>query len=1087
MTPDRSLRVAPDRGPTASPTAKPGVGFATVECHRYDAAGGGFAEALLRECVYEVTPDTVLSYVVFPAATSRLGEELYAATYVSLDVTFSDGTHLSQLGAVDVRGVRLNPRAQGESKMLYVDQWNRIEVRLGDVAAGKTVTGVLVCCEAPQGSPCFTGWLDCVQFSERPAREGVGRPSDYVITTRGTNSTGAFSRGNTIPATAVPNGFNFWIPVTNAGSLTWVYEYQRDNNAANRTELQAFALSHQPSPWMGDRQTFQVMPFGRPGEPTADRSARALAFGHENEVARPHYYAVTFDNGMRTEIAPTDHAAIFRFTFTGEGSTLIFDNVSGDARVDVDTGRNVLTGYTDIRSRLSNGATRMFVYVTFDQPIVAAGRLPDAGERREASAYARFDESADTVTMRIATSLISLDQARRNLELEIAADDSVESVRERAQRLWDERLGAIEVEGATEDQLVTLYSNLYRLFLYPNSAYENAGTAENPRYVHAVQSAVTTRASTPTKTGAPVVDGKVYVNNGFWDTYRTAWPAYALLAPTLAGELVDGFLQHYRDAGWVPRWSSPGYADLMVGTSSDVAFADAYLKQVTGFSVETAYEAALKNATVRPPNDHVGRKGLDSSRFLGYTAVESTREALSWALDGYINDFGIATLARALADTAVDERLRDRFLSEHAYFASRALGYRLLFNRDVGFFLGRTADGTWRLSPEDFDPAIWGFDYTETNAWNMAFHAPHDGAGLAELYGGQGGLARKLDAFFSTPETADERVKGSYSSVIHEMTEARDVRMGMYGHSNQPAHHIGYMYLFAGQPWRTQEVVREALDRLYLGSEIGQGYCGDEDNGEMSAWWIFSALGLYPLSVGSPTYVIGSPLFRKATIHLESGRDIVISAPANSRRHIYVHGLKVNGEPYDKTWISHDVLAQGAELEFELGAEPSTWGSGPDAAPPSLSQGSASRWPLRDVTSAGRVTASPQLQPVEALVDDTSTTWATWTPATPEDAAAWVEWEFETPYRVALYTLTSADEDADPSGWVVKGSHDGVQWQTLDTRTWEQFRWRSQTRPFAIAEPASYRYYRIEFEPSDRAFSLSQIELLADWSSSSTP
>ncbi|MGH3488745.1 MAG: glycoside hydrolase domain-containing protein, partial [Actinopolymorphaceae bacterium] len=523
-------------GPPAAPAAKPGVGFTSREAYRFEGSPGPTGAAVqLFEVDIDVTPDTVLSYALFPDFTA--GDLAYLATYTAVDLAFADGGRLSDLEVLDQHGVVLTARGQGEAKTLSVDQWNLRRARIGAVAAGRTVHAVLVSCEAHDGSGWVSGWVDDIRIEERPAEPGPARLSEHVVTTRGTHSSGEFSRGNTIPATAVPHGFNFWTPVTDAGSLSWVYEYHRANNADNRPELQAFALSHQTSPWMGDRQTFQVMPSSAEGAPDGDRAARALAFGHDAEIARPHHYAVTFDDGIRTEIAPTDHAAMFRFTFPGDISTLLFDNVTGEAGLTLHPDRNTVTGYTDVRSRLSNGATRMFVHATFDQRFIASGRPTGTGDRREASGYVRFDTSASrTVVMRIATSLLSLEQAERNLALELGPDESFEEVRERAQRQWDDKLGVIEVEGASEDQLVTLYSNLYRLFLYPNSAYENIGTAAEPVHAHAVQSSVTTPRSTPSATGARVVPGKVFVNNGFWDTYRTTWPAYALLTPGSAGE-----------------------------------------------------------------------------------------------------------------------------------------------------------------------------------------------------------------------------------------------------------------------------------------------------------------------------------------------------------------------------------------------------------------------------------------------------------------------------------------------------------------------------------------------------------------------
>ena len=1078
--PPTDMRAFVTGGPVNGYNQKPNVGFTGLKSLQYSGgqiASHGYAYNKVFDVDLPVTDRTELSYRIFPELTAN--DLDYPSTYAAVDLAFTDGTYLSELGALDQHGVGLHPRAQGESRTFYADEWNHRQSRIGDVAAGKTIDRILVAYDSPTGVGLFNGWIDDIRITPSPEAAPQGRLSDHVLTTRGTNSSSGFSRGNNFPATAVPHGFNFWTPVTNAGSTSWLYEYHRQNNAQNLPQLQAFAASHEPSPWMGDRQTFQVMPtVSTATPPSADRAARALPFRHDNEIAKAHYYSVTFENGLRTEIAPADHAAVFRFTFPGNSpATLLFDNVSSAANLTVDAASGVATGYSDIRSGLSTGATRMYLYATFDQPITASGRPTGVGSRGAASGWARF--AAGEVTMRIATSLIGVEQARHNLDLEVAGA-TFDQVRERAQQAWDSVLRVVEVEGATDDPLTTLYSDLYRLHLYPNSAFENTGTAEQPVFRHAVQSATATPASGPTQTGAPVKDGKVYVNNGFWDTYRTTWPAYSLLSPTLAGQMIDGFVQQYRDGGWTSRWSSPGYANLMVGTSSDVAFADAYRKGVRGFDAVAAYEAAVKNATVTPPNPNVGRKGLATSAFLGYTSVQSTGEAMSWAMDGYINDFGIAMMAEALyAQTG--ER---RYLDDHEYFLNRAQNYVNMFDPAAKFFQGRNADGTWRVAAADYDPRVWGYDYTETDGWNMAFHVPQDGQGLANLYGGRAGLADKLDEFFATPETAG--LPGSYGGLIHEMREARDVRMGQYGHSNQPSHHIIYMYDYAGQPWKAQRLVRDALSRLYLGSEIGQGYLGDEDNGEMSAWQIFGALGFYPLQMGSPTYAIGSPLFRKATIHLENGKDIVVNAPGNSARNVYVQGLQVNGQPYTKTYLPHDLLTRGAVLDFAMGAQPSKWGAAAEAAPPSITQGAQIPRPLRDTTGGPKdsmlasparpsgtlpgditrrvtaVTASGENPPAEVaanLVDgDSGTKWLVFTPT------GWARLQLDEPAKVVTYALTSANDapERDPQDWMLQGSDDGQTWTTLDTRTGEQFTDRFQTKTYTFDNDIAYRYYRLD-------------------------
>lgn len=1032
-----------DRGPSGSPTAKAGAGFTGKRALRYagrhTADGRAYSYNKVFDVNVRVGRDTQLAYRVFPSMAD--GDRDYDATNVSVDLAFTDGTYLSDLGARDQHGFPLTPRGQGAAKGLYVNQWNNVTARIGSVAAGKTVDRILVAYDSPKGPAKFRGWIDDVSLRPVPPEPPKAHLSDYAVTTRGTNSSGGFSRGNDFPATAVPHGFNFWTPVTNAGSLSWLYDYARMNNADNLPTIQAFSASHEPSPWMGDRQTFQVMPSAAAGTPDTGREARELPFRHENETARPYYYGVRFENGLRAEMTPTDHAAMLRFTFPGDDASVLFDNVTDQAGLTLDKEHGTVTGFSDVKSGLSTGATRLFVYGVFDKPVTD-------GSASGVKGYLRFDAGDDrTVTLRLATSLISLDQAKENLRQEIPDGTGFDAVRNRARKAWDGLLGRVEVEGATADQLTTLYSSLYRLYLYPNSGFEKVDGKDR----YASPFSPMPSPDTPTHTGAKIVDGRVYVNNGFWDTYRTTWPAYSFLTPTQAGDLVDGFVQQYKDGGWTSRWSSPGYADLMTGTSSDVAFADAYVKGV-GFDAKAAYDAAVKNATVVPPTSGVGRKGMATSPFLGYTSTD-THEGLSWALEGYLNDYGIARMGQKLYRETGEKRYQE----ESAYFLNRARDYVNLFDAKAGFFQGRDAKGDWRVESSKYDPRVWGYDYTETNGWGYAFTAPQDSRGLANLYGGRPKLGDKLDEYFATPETASPDVVGSYGGVIHEMTEARDVRMGMYGHSNQVAHHVIYMYDAAGQPWKAQEKVREVLSRLYVGSEIGQGYHGDEDNGEQSAWFLFSALGFYPLVMGSGEYAIGSPLFKQATVHLENGRDLVVKAPENSAANVYVQGLKVNGRTWTSTSLPHRLLANGGVLEFAMGPRPSAWGTGKDAAPVSVTQDDRVPSPRADV-----------LKGEGPLFDDTSATHATVTTAdlpVPADGT-----------KAVQYTLTSAGHAEAPTGWVLQGSDDGTQWRDLDRRSGESFRWDRQTRAFSVPEPGSYRHYRLVL---DGESTLAEVELLA--------
>lgn len=1074
-------------GPTSSYTAKTNVGWTGKKALTYAGThltkGRAYSYNKLFAVNIKVTPETQLSYYVHPQFMDK-NQLDYSSTYVSIDLAFADGTYLSDLGAKDQYGVKMNPEAQGNSNTLYPNQWNYIMSEIGKVAAGKTIKRIIVAYDDPTGPAEFKGSIDDIKIAGQPKKQTYSSPAEYVNILRGTNSNGTFSRGNNIPAVAVPHGFNFWTPATDAGSTSWLYSYQQANDANNLPEIQAFSLSHEPSPWMGDRQTFQVMPSASSADkPPLNRSKRALAFKHSNEIAKPYYYGVTFQNGIRTEMAPTDHAAMFKFTFKGDTSNLIFDNVNNNGGLTLNPDHKTITGYTDVKSGLSAGAKRMFIYATFDKPVAASGKL--TGENRDnVAGYFRFDTSGGdkTVTMKIATSLISVDQAKKNLQQEISPNETFVSVKNKAKQLWNDKLSKIQVQGATHQDLVTLYSNMYRLFLYPNAAYENTGTVDHPVYQYASQFTKAVSQPTPTETGAKIVKGKPYVNNGFWDTYRTAWPAYTLLSPKEAGQMINGFVQQYKDGGWIARWSSPGYADLMVGTSADAAFSDAYLKGVKNFDVKSFFDAALKDASVVSPNSATGRKGLATSIFDGYTNT-NTGEGMSWAMAGYINDFAISNLAKALAEkTDKKDPQYDQYMADYEYFRNRAQNYVKMFDPNVNFFMGKTASGNWRATPANFDPRDWGGDYTETNAWGMAFTVPQDGQGLANLYGGRKALAKKLDKYFNTKETALH--PGAYGGTIHEMREARAMRMGMFEFNNQPSHHIPYMYDYAGEPWKTQAIVRKVLSQRYLGSKIGQGYPGDGDNGEMSAWYILSAMGLYPLQQGTSDYAIGAPYFKKMTIHLENGKDLVINAPNVSDKNKYIQSMKLNGKPYNKLTISHDVLAKGATLDFVMGPKPSKWGTGKNALPKSITDAKTNGSsllpdPMGDLTDNGKGTNYDSDGAVSnKLFDNTSETAVTLNSSHP-----WIQYHFNNGAKKALmYTITTSKKDPsqDPKSWVVLGSKDGKKWTVLDKRTNEDFKWRQYTKPFKIENPGKYAYYRLKVTGNGGAktTTLAELELL---------
>ena len=1061
-----------ESGPASVHDAASNKGWTGDKALRVSGYHQGEDEAYAYNVLYDglnipVTEDTQLSYVIFPEWTTGSYDFEYTSTYVAVDLGFSDGTYLSDLNAVDQNGNIVSPLEQGLSKAMTTKQWNKISTYIasGEETLGKTITKILVGYQKPSNltgeEDAFIADIDDIRIEEVPqvAHEHL---SDYVYTLRGTNDGTSYSRGLVCPATTLPHGFNFWAPVTRAGdNKMYNYQLSRDGNT-----LKHLTVSHQASFWTGERGTYEFMAnssFDPAAVSSIGTGARAAKFTHENETAKAHHYSVTFDEGdtkaggVTMEVTPTEHAAVMRFTFpeSAEHCNVLFDSDRASGGTAFSADGMSFTGYSDHNS---NGMQRMYDYGEFSQPSTAARTIGKAG-------IAGFEKAASgetVVEMKVATSFISYDQAKKNLQQEVAADEGFDEVLAKAQQTWDDQLGIIELEGATPDQMTTFYSGMYRLFMYPNMLSEKtgAGSADGWQY--------------KSPYGAhDVKDGVMYYNNGFWDTYRTTWAAYSLLTPAKDIEMLNGLVQHYNDQGWVPRWIAPGGTNSMVGTSSDVIFGDA-AKKGLNFDVENAFWSSVKNSAVVSNNlTNGGRNDLQQSVFNGYTAT-NVGQAFSWSMEGYINDFGIYQMAKTLGYT-----------DEEQYYLNRAQNYVNLFNDDMGWFMGKNTNGMFRTNdPDTFNPGAWTDDYTETNAFNMSFTVPQDGQGLANLYGSREALAERLDGLFNAgPELIAE-------PGIHEQAEARDLKMGLYGHSNQPSHHIPYMYNYAGRPDRTQEVVREVLARAYVGSDLGQGYIGDEDNGEMSAWYILSSLGMYPVNMGSGEYAIGSPLFKKATVHLECGEDLVINAPDNSKENIYVQGVKLNGEDYSKLYFNYSDLINGATIDFDMGNAPSDWGTSEDALPTSITKGGKVAEPSQDMTSktpaagtaapAGSVTQdtaySAATGNVANLFDNTSATTASLAGGT-----ASVYYSFVSPVYVDMLTLTSTASQAKaPTGFELFGSGDGESWTSLAKRDALSFTWAKYTRPFAVNAEEKYNHYRIDLTGSGDTIELAELELMGN-------
>ncbi|MBQ7354702.1 MAG: GH92 family glycosyl hydrolase [Clostridia bacterium] len=1003
----------------------------------------------------KVTKNTQLSYVHFPALhDGKTYDFEYTSMHMVIDVKFTDGTYLSELSAVDQNGFGMDPVSKGESDALYTEQWNYIETCLGDVAEGKTIDSVYVYFRMNEATtnPRFLAYFDDLVIEDK-APVVHEHLSDYILTTRGTNCTTSFSRGLTTPFITMPNGFNFIAPITEVGS-NQPYHYQ--NNTISQ-----FSVSHVPSTWVGDYGTWQFMAntsvdIANMKNSDIESSKVGATYDHDNEIAKAHYYSVTFDegskaSGVQVEMTPTTHGVYVRFTFpqNSDNVNIIFDCVRAGGSLSVSTETGVVTATSE---HTNNGSSHLKVYGEFDQK-PAAFKESSNGK----TGIVSFPAGTTEVTFKFATSFLSGKQAEHNLELEIPEGDTFDTVFAKAQKAWDDVCGIIEIEGASYTQMVTFYSNLYRLYAYPNLYSENEGTNDEPKWVYASP-----------YNGGKKTEGKLYVNNGFWDTYRTTWAAYALLTPTLDTELLNGLVQHYKDNGWVPRWIAPGGTNSMVGTSSDVIFADAFVKGIE-FDYENAYLSMLRNASTVSSNlTNGGRERNDVAPFIGYVP-NSVNNGFSWTMEGYINDYGIAVMAEKLGKT-----------DDAIYYYNRALSYVNLYNPTAKFFMGKNENGDWS-SGGGYNPAGWWGDYTETNGWTMFFASGvYDGIGLANLIGGKDALSKKLDDYFDNSITAMKKVQ---AGTIHEMMEAREVRLGQYGHSNQPAHAIPYLYAYAGQPYKTQALVRDILSRLYVGSEIGQGYCGDEDNGEMSGWYILSALGFYPQNMGSGQYIIGAPLFDKVTVHLESGKDLVIEAKNNSADNVYVQSMTVDGTAYNDSFISHADLVKGGHIVFEMGSEPSTWGTGSE--PKSVTIGTNIPDPAEDLVTGRVKVRTTEFTPdggsgvytvnVDGgtkLFDNTSKTYAT----VSSDSA--IVWAKKSGTALKMITLTSNNAKRAPSAFKLEASNDGIGWITLDRRDLS-FHWNQYTRAFAVPAEAAgiYCYYRITFEGGGQ---LAEVEFVGE-------
>ena len=730
---------------------------------------------------------------------------------------------------------------------------------------------------------------------------------DYVSTLVGTESSFELSTGNTYPAIAMPWGMNFWVPQTGKMGDGWQYTY-------SAAHIRGFKQTHQPSPWINDYGQFSVMP--TTGDIVIDENRRASWFSHKTEVAKPYYYEVYLaDYDVKAQIAPTERAAIMRFTFPEtEQANIIVDAFDKGSMVSIDASHQMITGYT---TRNSGGVPDNFknwFVIKFDKPIERCCVALDStitphqttAQGDHALAIVTFQtRRGEQVNARVASSFISMEQAMRNLQE--LGDNNLEGIKAQGRKRWNEVLGRIEIEDTNIDHLRTFYSCLYRSVLFPRSLYEIDANGNAVHY---------------SPYNGEVRPGFMFTDTGFWDTFRCLFPLLNLMYSSMSAKMQEGLVNAYLESGFLPEWASPGHRGCMVGNNSASIVADAFMKgiaQVRNYDVEKLWEAVTHGANaVHPEVQSTGRLGYEYYNELGYIPYDvNIKENVARTLEYAYDDWCIYTLGKALGKSE----------QEIGIYGKRALNYRNVFDKETNLMRGRLKNGEFQ---KPFSPLKWGDAFTEGNSWHYTWSVFHDPQGLIDLMGGKPTLCQMLDSVFNVPPAFDDSY---YGYTIHEIREMQIMNMGNYAHGNQPIQHMIYLYNYAGQPWKAQYWTHQVMDRLYNASP--DGYCGDEDNGQTSAWYVFSALGFYPVCPGSNQYVLGAPYFSQAVLHLENGKTVRLTSQGDG---CYIQSMSVDRKEYGKNYLEHSLLADGAEIKFVMGDKPNTErGTGNNDVPYSFS------------------------------------------------------------------------------------------------------------------------------------------------------
>ena len=735
----------------------------------------------------------------------------------------------------------------------------------------------------------------------------VNQPEKLVTTLMGTDSKYQLSNGNTYPAIALPWGMNFWTPQTNKNGDGWQYQYQ-----ANK--IIAFKQTHQPSPWINDYGCFSIMPVTQ--HLKFKESERASFFSHKTEIAAPYYYSVYLsDADATTEITPTERCAVFRITFPkSDSSFLVIDAFDGGSFIKIIPEENRIVGYTTKNSGGVPQNFKNYFVIQFNKKMNCAYVVDDDNLKLQNEIISKHAQGiigfktikGEQIECTVASSFISLEQAYTNLSTEIG-NKNFDAIQIAAKRLWNKELSKIKIEDNHTENIKLFYSCLYRLLLFPRKFYEINKQNEVIHY---------------SAYNGKIEKGFMFTDNGFWDTFRAVFPFLTLMYPTLNAEIMQGLVNTYRESGWLPEWASPGHRDCMIGSNSASIIADSYIKGIRGYDVKTLFEAVVKNSNQEGPLSSVGRKGVAFYNSLGYIPYDvGINENVARTLEYSYADFCIAQLATQLYknNTVIET------------YKNRSFNYKNVFDSSTLLMRGKNKDGFFQ---QPFNPFKWGDAFTEGNSWHYSWSVFHDINGLKKMMGGNARMQKMLDSVFVLPPTYDASY---YGGVIHEITEMQIANMGQYAHGNQPIQHMIYLYNYCGAPWKAQLHIRNVLNKLY--KPLPDGYCGDEDNGQTSAWFVFSALGFYPVCPATSQYVLGTPLFKKVTIQLENKKQFIIEALNNSEKNKYIFKARLNNKNWDVNFINHTDITNGGKLQLNMRSNPNyKRGVHKNAAPYSLSE-----------------------------------------------------------------------------------------------------------------------------------------------------